>query len=141
MTFHAVSKVVGKVPGEIKYDLYDPNNVLLKTDSKKLTAFMEETLFSDGIFTMCYTNLDGVAKKLNFDIVISPKEGSEEVLEVGDLSMYMSELENIYVSMERVSKLMNAHTEKTNEQVNIRRTGKEGFQWWVYYKTFAIVLI
>lgn len=130
MTFHTFgAKKAGS--SEIKYDLFDPNNQVIKSDSNPLAGFMEEKLYKDGIYTICYTNVNGNERKLNFDIVATPQDDKAkgEVLEVGDLQRFESDIAAIHESMERVSHMINANTERTNEQVNNRRRAKGTFQW------------
>ena len=128
MTFHVFGAKNGP-QSIIKCDLYDPNNQIIKSISKPLAGSMNEKLYQNGIYTMCFTNTDGNEKKLNFDLVAAEEEGNEEILEISDLKRFEHELQSLHESMERVSHMINANTQRTNEQVNIRRDGKAGFQW------------
>mmetsp|Transcript_29378 Transcript_29378/g.28977 ORF Transcript_29378/g.28977 Transcript_29378/m.28977 type:complete len:162 (+) Transcript_29378:96-581(+) len=141
MTFHTFgAKKSGS--SEIKYDLFDPNNQVIKSGSNPLAGFMEEKLYKDGIYTICYTNVNGKERKLNFDIVATPQDNSVkgEVLEVGDLQRFESELQTIHESMERVSHLINANTERTNEQLNYKRK-TDSRSTWFFWKSATVVVV
>ena len=139
--FEMSYRILGKSKNKIQYDLYDPNNNIIKTGTGEKTAYFKEKIYQNGIYTICFTNLDKKPKKLNFDVLTSPDEGVQDVLETDDLIIVEWELKSIHESMERISHMINANTERTNQQVKIRREGKNNFAWWLYYKSFAIVVI
>ena len=137
MNYHTL----GKGNTQIKYDLYDPYNNIIKTGTGNRTEYFKQKIYQDGIYTICFTNLDNNSKKINFDVVASPDEQASEVLEMEHLRLVEWELKSMYESLERISRMLNANIERTQQQITIRRQGKSSVEWWVFYKGLAIFVI
>ena len=104
----------GKNTDKIKYDLYDPNNNIIKTGSGNSTDYFKQKVYQDGIYTMCFTNVDGNTKKLNFDLVSMSEDPTPDVLEREHITRLEWELKALYDSLERISHMITAHRDKIN---------------------------
>ena len=137
MQYVAISK--GKV--SIKYDLYDPNNKLIYTNSGNRTAYFKQQLFLDGIYTICFTNQLGDDPKLSFDIMSLSGEATAEILEKEHLSMIEYELKTMYQDLEKVNKLINEHTERVANQKDLIANSKSSSKWWCVCKCIVIFFV
>ena len=137
MNYHTL----GKGNTNVKYDLYDPYNTIIKTGQGNRTEYFKQKIYQDGLYTLCFTNLDSNEKKINFDLVASPDEGAPEVLEMDHLNIVEWELKSMYESMERISHMINANIERTEQQIISGRQGRFNVEWWTFYKAVAIFLI
>mmetsp|Transcript_36933 Transcript_36933/g.42447 ORF Transcript_36933/g.42447 Transcript_36933/m.42447 type:complete len:81 (+) Transcript_36933:322-564(+) len=77
--------------------------------------------------------------KINFDLVCSSDSPTPEILEKEHLDVIEWELKNMQESIERVSRLLNEHRERTQYQSHMRFMGRKKVRWWTFYKAVLIM--
>ena len=146
---------MGKGKISVKYELYDPINNIIHTGNGNRTAYLTQQVYSDGLYTICFTNQGADNIKLSFDLMATADEATPEILEKEHLTMIEYELRQLKNDLEKVNHVITEHASKVQQQIytfdlkknekneeNYNQVGTiQAMKRWALWKCVVIVVI